>query len=150
MNHSYLMNSSFSSLSFEMQLLRLLKMIPALENSLSTGAELHGTDRSCRAKAESCDLLRSVQNSIAFIFNLGCAKYISISVLASLVAFPVPITPSASKILQKSINFFLLVGSCVIGCGLGWLTWLPVVVGRRAFTACFTSSEEKAKNLLSC
>ena len=82
-------------------------------------------------------------------FHLGCAKYILISVLASLVAFPVPITPpSASKRVQKSINFFLLVGSCVIGCRLGWLTWLAVVVRRRAFTACFTSSEEKAKNLL--
>ena len=57
------MNTNISSLLLERRLRRWDKIIPAFENNRSTGAELQGTDISCKARAVSC-FFRSVQNFI--------------------------------------------------------------------------------------
>lgn len=72
LDNVYFKKMSFSS--FELDKRRcLFKTMPAFENSLSMGAQLHGMDSNCKANLDNGVMFRSTQNLIRSI--LGCLQF---------------------------------------------------------------------------
>ena len=81
---SSLKKSNCSNLTLLILVLLWLSSIPAFENSLSTGAELDGTESNRKASLDRSVSFLSDQNAIGFISIVGLSKYACNSASTSL------------------------------------------------------------------